>query len=100
MKNLNVALSSKFSRIAGLRRIFCMVSVMLVMLDQPAKFVRVLAQPALPPGTPLEWGHNDYGQLGNGTFMTSSPFGSSLAVPSDINGVQALAGGFSHSLAL
>jgi len=89
---------NKSSRIPVFNRFAWSVLVILLLVG-PAMSLRILAQPA-QPGTPMAWGHNDYGQLGNGAFMTSSPFGSSVAVPSEISGVQALAAGYSHSLAL
>ena len=46
------------------------------------------------------WGWNSYGQLGDGTVTTSSPFGKSLPLQvSGLSGV-AVAGGLSHSLVL
>jgi alpha-tubulin suppressor-like RCC1 family protein len=56
---------------------------------------------AVPPGTPLAWGEGQLGELGDGTFHTTSPFGSSTAVHViGLSGVIAVAGGYQHNLAL
>jgi alpha-tubulin suppressor-like RCC1 family protein len=50
----------------------------------------------LDDGTAVAWGHNDAGQLGNGTTTTTGVPGA----VSGLSGVTALAAGFDHSLAL
>src|SRR6187401_1422288 len=55
----------------------------------------------LPAGTPLTWGFGEWGQLGDGNFYTSSPYGVATAVRvSGLTGAVAIAGGNRHSLAL
>ena len=54
-----------------------------------------------PTGAVLTWGQGAAGQLGDGTFYTNSPYGSSTPVEaSGLSDVVAVAAGFEHSLAL
>lgn len=46
------------------------------------------------------WGKNNYGQLGNGTFMESVTYESTPQRVRSIRGIIAIAGGANHSLAL
>jgi alpha-tubulin suppressor-like RCC1 family protein len=52
-------------------------------------------------GTVWAWGYNGDGELGNGTYTTSAPYGSSTPVQvSGISSVIAIAGGAYHTVAL
>ena len=60
-----------------------------------------LCQGVQAQGTVSAWGHNDLGQLGNGTYTTTPPYG--VPTPetvSGLSGVTAIAAGNFHSLAL
>ncbi len=60
-----------------------------------------LAKAARAQGTVWAWGVNFFGELGNGTFTTTYPYGiGTPAQVSELSGVTAIAGGGSHSLAL
>jgi alpha-tubulin suppressor-like RCC1 family protein len=51
-------------------------------------------------GTVWAWGDNSGGELGNGTFTSSPPWGIATPAPvTGLTGVSAVAGGFFHSLA-
>ncbi len=59
------------------------------------------ARPSLAQTTVWAWGDNEDGQLGNGTYTTTPPYG--LSTPAEMNafsGVTAIAGGYTYSLAL
>jgi alpha-tubulin suppressor-like RCC1 family protein len=52
-------------------------------------------------GTVWAWGENSYGELGNGTFTSTTPYG--LALPAQVSGLSsiiAIGGGFGFSSAL
>src|SRR2546428_6526575 len=52
-------------------------------------------------GTVWAWGYNGFGELGNGTFTATYPYGIDTPGPvSGLSGVTAIAGGNYHSLAL
>jgi regulator of chromosome condensation (RCC1) repeat-containing protein/FIMAH domain-containing protein len=52
-------------------------------------------------GTAWAWGEGDVGELGNGTYTTTPPYGTATPVQvSGLSGGTAIAGGSFHSLAL
>src|SRR5437899_10868853 len=60
-----------------------------------------LCQSARAQGTGWAWGFNQNGQLGNGTYTTTSPYGiDTPGTISGLTGVTAIAGGYLYSLAL
>ena len=60
-----------------------------------------LCQSARAQGTVWAWGFNQNGQLGNGTYTTTSPYGiDTPGTISGLTGVTAIAGGYLYSLAL
>src|SRR5437879_5108552 len=60
-----------------------------------------LCQSARAQGTVWAWGFNQNGQLGNGTYTTTSPYGiDTPGTISGLTGVTAIAGGYLYRLAL
>ncbi len=60
-----------------------------------------LCQGARAQGTVWAWGDNIFGELGNGTYTTTYPYGIDMPVEaSALSGTTAIAGGYLHSLAL
>src|SRR5437868_3500024 len=77
------------------RRLFGLPAALLLVLLFGARPGGTLAR-LTPNGTVYAWGHNGYGQLGDGDMETQT----STPVPVALSGVVAVAGGNLHSLAL